>query len=227
MVSTFCLSHRLHLSLVVGKHVVFGKVIRGYDDVVKKLAQVPVDEKSRPQVPIVIVNCGELELRKSKPVESAKRRSCPCLLVTLDAFNLTASAKAQESDKGRKRRNDRSRSRSPRREKERRRRKKLKRTKSEESEESEKPSNEAEKSVVQEAAEEYDARLEREERERIEATKRKELERIKEMHERACTSQGGVRFKGMSPSPINCAHFMIFVGRGRMKFVDPELYQRP
>jgi peptidyl-prolyl isomerase G (cyclophilin G) len=47
-----------------GKHVVFGKVIRGYDEVVNKLAQVPVDEKSRPLSTVLISNCGELELRK-------------------------------------------------------------------------------------------------------------------------------------------------------------------
>ncbi|KAH7922503.1 hypothetical protein BV22DRAFT_1017158 [Leucogyrophana mollusca] len=47
-----------------GKHVVFGKVIRGYDEVIKKIAQVPVDSKDRPEVPVVIVNCGELQLRK-------------------------------------------------------------------------------------------------------------------------------------------------------------------
>ncbi|KIO15029.1 hypothetical protein M404DRAFT_119741 [Pisolithus tinctorius Marx 270] len=47
-----------------GKHVVFGRVIKGYE-VVKKLAEVPVDEKYRPQLPIVIVKCGELELRRA------------------------------------------------------------------------------------------------------------------------------------------------------------------
>ncbi|KAG2071796.1 hypothetical protein BDR04DRAFT_1015342 [Suillus decipiens] len=47
-----------------GKHVVFGRVIRGYEEVVKKLAVVPVDDKDRPQHPIVIVNCGELELKR-------------------------------------------------------------------------------------------------------------------------------------------------------------------
>ncbi|EGN99015.1 hypothetical protein SERLA73DRAFT_53655 [Serpula lacrymans var. lacrymans S7.3] len=49
-----------HLS---GKHVVFGKVIQGYEDVIKRLAQVPVDEKDRPKTLITIANCGELELR--------------------------------------------------------------------------------------------------------------------------------------------------------------------
>ena len=56
-----------------GIHVVFGKVIRGYEDVVKSIAQVPVDAKDRPQTPIVISNCGELELRKPKPAEQTKR----------------------------------------------------------------------------------------------------------------------------------------------------------
>ena len=56
-----------------GKHVVFGKVIRGYENVVKKLAQVPVDAKDRPQTPIVISNCGELELRKKPVAEQTNR----------------------------------------------------------------------------------------------------------------------------------------------------------
>jgi peptidyl-prolyl isomerase G (cyclophilin G) len=47
-----------------GKHVVFGKVIRGYDDVVQKIVNVPTGEKDRPNVPVMISNCGELELRK-------------------------------------------------------------------------------------------------------------------------------------------------------------------
>lgn len=47
-----------------GKHVVFGRVIRGYDEVVTKLAEVAVDEKSRPLSTVLISNCGELELRK-------------------------------------------------------------------------------------------------------------------------------------------------------------------
>jgi peptidyl-prolyl isomerase G (cyclophilin G) len=55
-----------------GKHVVFGRVIRGFDDIVRKVAQVSTDEKDRPAVPVIVFNCGELELRK-KDVPS---RSC-------------------------------------------------------------------------------------------------------------------------------------------------------
>lgn len=50
---------------IPGKHVVFGKVIRGYE-VIQKLAEVPVDAKDRPLESIVITNCGELELRAKK-----------------------------------------------------------------------------------------------------------------------------------------------------------------
>lgn len=41
----------------------FGKVIKGYE-VIKQVAEVLVDEKDRPLTPVVISNCGELELRK-------------------------------------------------------------------------------------------------------------------------------------------------------------------
>lgn len=44
--------------------MVFGRVIRGYEDVIPKIVDVPTDEKDRPKVPIVISNCGELEPRK-------------------------------------------------------------------------------------------------------------------------------------------------------------------
>ncbi|KAG6333329.1 hypothetical protein ID866_5762 [Astraeus odoratus] len=57
---------------VKGKHVVFGRVIKGYEEVVKKLAEVPADEKDRPRVPIVIVNCGELELRRTARPSAVK-----------------------------------------------------------------------------------------------------------------------------------------------------------
>ncbi|KAL4066786.1 cyclophilin-like domain-containing protein [Scleroderma citrinum] len=168
-----------------GKHVVFGKVIRGYDDVVEKLTQVAVDDKDRPQVPIVIVNCGELELRKAKrPLD----------------------AKSKQSDKSRKRRHARERSRSPESEKESR----HKRSKRSKGEGSSKPVEGTEVDPPKETEEEYDARLEREEQERIEATKRRELERMTRLTDHVHASEGGVRFKG----------------RGRMKFIDPELHHR-
>lgn len=84
--------------------------------------------------------------------------------------------------------------------------------------------------IPQETEEEYDARLEREEQERMATAKRKELERIQRIHENTNSTQG-VRFKGI---PIGCFFGMqhsisshcFVVGRGRMKFVDPELHHR-
>ena len=64
---------------------------------------------------------------------------------------------------------------------------------------------------MSETESQYDARLEREEKERIGAARKRELERVarqlKEENERRTRESGGVRFKG----------------RGRMKYVDPEL----
>jgi hypothetical protein len=47
-----------------------------------------------------------------------------------------------------------------------------------------------------ETEEEYDARLEREERERIAAHKKEELQRAKERYHEAPVGDGGIRFKG-------------------------------
>jgi len=173
-----------------GKHVVFGKVIRGYEEVVKKLAEVAVDEKDRPLSPIVISGCGELELRKP-PAKSTK----------------PSQSNTETTDRRRSRRS-RSRSRSFSSEEGHRRRKKLKKKKDlkEEAAEQAPPP----KVPAEETEEEYDARLEREEKERIEAERKKELERIKQKYESEIRDSNGIRFKG----------------RGRMKFVDPEVNQR-
>ena len=56
-----------YLIRALGKHVVFGRVVKGYDDVIKQLVNISVDEKHRPTTPIVISNCGELELRTLHP----------------------------------------------------------------------------------------------------------------------------------------------------------------
>ncbi|KIP10976.1 hypothetical protein PHLGIDRAFT_100241 [Phlebiopsis gigantea 11061_1 CR5-6] len=55
-----------------GKHVVFGRVVRGYEEVIRKIAEVPVDEKDRPSVPVTVANCGELVLRAKAPDASSE-----------------------------------------------------------------------------------------------------------------------------------------------------------
>jgi peptidyl-prolyl isomerase G (cyclophilin G) len=45
-----------------GKHVVFGRVVHGYD-IVQRIEKEPVDERSKPLSTVMVANCGELELR--------------------------------------------------------------------------------------------------------------------------------------------------------------------
>ncbi|EIN04910.1 hypothetical protein PUNSTDRAFT_92359 [Punctularia strigosozonata HHB-11173 SS5] len=181
-----------------GKHVVFGKVIRGYE-VVQKIAELPTDEKDRPLTPVVVVNCGELELRRKST--ASKDEVAP----------KAESRKESDEEALRKHRRHDSRSRSP----DSLRKKKSKRRKHRKRSVSTPPSKDdhaaqstdtLDHAPPQETEEEYDARLEREEKERLEAARRRELERIREQYEEQNT-RNGVRFKG----------------RGRMKYVDPEL----
>lgn len=213
-----------------GKHVVFGRVIRGYD-VVQKIASVPVDAKDRPLSPVIISNCGELELRQPGKLH-------PLIRFLLSLHNASASKPVKsprsesKEDEGSNRRRSRrsrsrSRSRSPSRERERRHRKKSKREKA--SDDIAPVLDSTSKSPTEETEEEYDARLEREENERLEAERRKELARIKEKYEDEIRSKDGVRFKGARAHgcPYALIHALIFsLGRGRMKFVDPEISQR-
>ena len=43
-----------------GKHVVFGRVIAGFDDVVKVIENLPTASSDKPKEDDIIVNCGEL-----------------------------------------------------------------------------------------------------------------------------------------------------------------------
>jgi peptidyl-prolyl isomerase G (cyclophilin G) len=78
--------------------------------------------------------------------------------------------------------------------------------------------------AVEETEEEYDARLEREEKERIAARKLRDLEALRNRHEDGPVTEGTVRFKGptyiLSSARSLLTHF---IGRGRMRYVDPEM----
>ena len=78
-----------------------------------------------------------------------------------------------------------------------------------------------------ETEEEYDARLEREENERLAAERKRDLERLSRQHEPEPPSTNGVRFKGAILSLLVAVPvYDTLTGRGRMKFVDPELHRR-
>lgn len=210
-----CTSH-LHVH-TPGKHVVFGRVIRGFDDVVTKIAQVTTDEKDRPTVPVAIINCGELELRK----KAAPPRSCPfcyfvgvttasylwlfCLVRLPLAEERSVSASESEEDeeeRSHKRHKRRRRSRSPSDAVEddsgKRHKRKHKHKHKHRKEDSPSRSGKVEPVLGErkETEEEYDARLEREENERLAAERKHELERLSRQHEQEPPSTNGVRFKG-------------------------------
>lgn len=232
-----------------GKHVVFGKVIRGFDDVVTKIAQVTSDEKDRPTVPVTIFNCGELELRK----KAEPPRSCTLLffcvrddgllliplLVGASPLAKETSVSASESEeddeeeeRSHKRHKRRRRSRSPadaaKDDSGKRHKRKHKHKRRKDPEGSPSRSGKVEPAGERkETEEEYDARLEREENERLAAERKRDLERLSRQDEPEPPSTNGVRFKGATLSLIIAVLvYDTLTGRGRMKFVDPELHRR-
>ncbi|KAH9933662.1 cyclophilin-like domain-containing protein [Epithele typhae] len=200
-----------------GKHVVFGRVVRGYD-VVERIAEIPTDAKDRPQVPVVIASSGELMLRAPPPAQPEPARAAQ------------AASESDPDDDDARRKRDRSRSSSPARSRSRspsadgdrdrkrhkkdEKRKHKSKSKHKSGSKKDKPASpppDGDGGAPSETESQYDARLEREELEREADARRRELERLarraKEDEERRTRENGGVRFKG----------------RGRMRFVDPEL----
>ncbi|QRV74741.1 peptidyl-prolyl cis-trans isomerase, cyclophilin-type protein [Ceratobasidium sp. AG-Ba] len=176
-----------------GKHVVFGRVVSGLD-IIKQISKLPVDEKSRPLKPVVIASCGELELRKAPP-KVQPREPSPESRSRSPSRSPTPSDSDSDSDrprrksKSKKHKKSKHRSRSP-------------------SSKSKKRKARVEDDGLErkdfggptlETEEEYDARLEREENERIEAKRRAEAEERKRRLEREqekAKESGGIRYKG-------------------------------
>mmetsp|Transcript_47270 Transcript_47270/g.101770 ORF Transcript_47270/g.101770 Transcript_47270/m.101770 type:complete len:303 (-) Transcript_47270:632-1540(-) len=68
-----------------GKHIVFGQVVDGMD-VIRAIGKVPIDKDEKPRVPIKIVGCGELGLKRGKAGDD------PTLSLSKDIAKLTEEA---------------------------------------------------------------------------------------------------------------------------------------
>jgi peptidyl-prolyl isomerase G (cyclophilin G) len=228
---------------LLGKHVVFGKVIRGFD-VVKAIEKVETNDKDAPTIPIVITHCGELQLRQQPlpPLPPTaekgptKKRSASesAGSETDDDRRERKKRKKEQKDKRRKEKeerrrrrgaHDRSASRSPSRS----------RSRSKSADRDDQQPDAVANRFANETEAEYDARLEREEKERVESQKKTLWQRMKD--EAQIDPRTGIRYKG---APFcfshvtrlrvcgfrNCADQLLLTGRGTMKFMDPEKYRR-
>lgn len=189
---------------LTGKHVyvlqlydsdssVFGRVIHGMEHI-KTIGALPTDGKDRPLSPVIIAHCGELELRKqavpaslSPSEDSEDERERERRARRRERRERKEREREERRAKGKERKRSRSRSASPRRDRDRDRRSRS----------------------LSETLSELDARLEREEKERLEAERLEQLQKIKadlEAERQAVKDAGGVIYKG----------------RGTMRYRDPE-----
>ena len=181
---------------LLGKHVVFGKVIRGFD-VVKAIERVETNEKDAPTIPIVITHCGELQLRQQPPPPTAEEGA-----PKKRGASESAGSESEDDRRERKRRKK------EKKEKRRREKEEKRRTQHRGDDKSPSHSRSGSKSksldgedappgasiATQETEEEYDARLEREEKERTELQKKTLLQRMKD--EAQIDPKTGIRYKG-------------------------------
>lgn len=203
-----------------GKHVVFGRVIRGYDDVIKQITEVPTDERDRPERPVVIINCGELERRKvDHPPQQGRE--------VQRADSVSSGDDESGDDRGRKeykhkrKRYHSSRSRSPDRPEGTRGmhrryhespKKSSRKSKDKDKDKDKDKKRKRERTSTsslpitrKETEEEYDARLEREEKERLQVLRKTELAKLQEQlvreneeKKRHNTKAGPINYKGES-----------------------------
>ncbi|CCA73831.1 probable CPR6-member of the cyclophilin family [Serendipita indica DSM 11827] len=174
---------------LTGKHVVFGKVVRGME-VVKAIEAVPTDAKDVPLKRVEVVNCGELEFRGPPGGAQPQAQSTP--VKRERSASISSSESSQSSDEERRERK--------RRRKEEKREAKRRRKEEKRRDKEARKAKEVEKSdhVVNETEEEYDARLLREEEERLAAARaEKERREREEAKMGRIDERTGIRYKGM------------------------------
>ncbi|KZO96563.1 hypothetical protein CALVIDRAFT_536931 [Calocera viscosa TUFC12733] len=186
-----------------GKHVCFGRVVAGYE-VIERISDVETDSKDRPLEKVIIASCGELEFRKVPPKSavapeesvSESEEKSPAPKSKRRHRDVDSDEDDSEEEERKRRNRDRKARKMDKREK--RESERLRRDEASPKQDPAVPHQETE--------EEYDARLEREEQERIKEIKRRELEALRREKKDTSVVIDGVRYKG----------------RGAMKFRDPE-----
>ena len=187
---------------LLGKHVVFGKVIRGFE-VVKAIEKVETNEKDTPKIPIVITHCGELQLRQ-QPLPPPP----PSLEGPTKKRGASESAGSESEDDQRERKRRKKEKKEKRRRDKEEKRMRQRRRDHGSASRSRSRSGSRSRSVdgddvqlgvvgdrgLNETEEEYDARLEREEKARVELQKKTLLQRMKD--EAQIDPKTGIRYKG-------------------------------
>ncbi|WOO77844.1 Peptidyl-prolyl cis-trans isomerase D [Vanrija pseudolonga] len=178
---------------LTGKHVVFGRVVSGMEHI-RAIGKLETDGRDRPHSPVIVSHAGELELRKP----AVTRPRTP---------SVSSDSEDEEERRRRKERRERKeREREERREERRKRKEKDGRDR----DRSRSPQRRRDsRSPRKETLDELDARLEREEKERLEAARRDKLSEIKTQ---IATERAAVRESGG----------VVYKGRGAMRYRDPE-----
>jgi len=186
-----------------GKHVVFGKVVKGMEVINVKEAT-KVDSKDAPLKKVEIANCGELEF-KGPPATAAAAAS----VAIPEKRSRSVSESSNESSEDDEERRERKRRRKEEKREAKRMRKEEKRRLKHASR-SESPTRaqvDPSDPLVVETEEEYDARLEREEKQRLEERRKEAEKRLKEeMKAGKLDERTGIRYKGTFDCPSDYWH---------------------
>ncbi|KAG8817091.1 hypothetical protein FRC19_011629 [Serendipita sp. 401] len=198
-----------------GKHVVFGKVVRGIE-VVKAIEEIQTDAKDNPLKKVEVVGCGELEFKGQAGTTTAaaattsraapsKRERSPSRSRSRSRSRSgsrsgDSSGSQDESDEEERARRERKRRRKEEKREAKRRRKEEKKLAKATARAGSADGSNALDPLVMETEEEYDLRLEREEQERREAARLEAQKRQREISKMGKVDERtGIRYKGVHP----------------------------